>query len=42
MTPEHLVNGVMSLYKCCKTVVVVDGELSSSLSVKVSFHQGLL
>ena len=26
--PEYLVNGVMSLYKGCKTVVSVEGELS--------------
>ena len=26
--PEHLVNGVMSLYTGCKTVVSVEGELS--------------
>ena len=25
--PEYLVNGVMSLYKGCKTAVSVDGEL---------------
>ena len=38
--PEYLVNGVMSLYKGCKTAVSVDGELSSSFSVKVGVHQG--
>ena len=38
--PEYLVNGVMSLYKGCKTVVSVDGELSSSFSVKIGVHQG--
>ena len=38
--PEYLVDGVMSLYKCCKTAVSVDGELSSSFSVKVGVHQG--
>ena len=38
--PEYLVNGVMSLYKDCKTAVSVDGELSSSFSVKVGVHQG--
>ena len=38
--PEYLVNGVMSLYDCCKTAVLVDGELSSSFSVKVGVHQG--
>ena len=37
--PEYLVNGVMSLYKSCKTAVSVDGELSSSFSVKVGVHQ---
>ena len=30
----------MSLYKGCKTVVLVDGELSSSFSVKGGVHQG--
>ena len=30
----------MSLYKGCKIAVSVDGELSSSLSVKVGVHQG--
>ena len=38
--PEYLVNGVMSLYKGCKTAVSVDGELSSSFFVKVGVHQG--
>ena len=38
--PEYLVNGVISLYKECKTAVSVDGELSSSFSVKVGVHQG--
>ena len=38
--PEYLINGVMSLYKGCKTVVSVGGELSSSFSVKVGVHQG--
>ena len=38
--PEYLVNGVMSLYTGCKTAVLVDGELSSSFSVKVAVHQG--
>ena len=37
---EYLVSGVMSLYKGCNTVVLVDGELSSSFSVKVGVHQG--
>ena len=30
----------MSLYKGCKTAVLVDEELSSSFSVKVGVHQG--
>ena len=30
----------MSLYKGCKTAVSVDGEKSSSFSVKVGVHQG--
>ena len=38
--PEYLANGVMSLYKGCKTAASVDGELSSSFSVKVGVHQG--
>ena len=38
--PEYLVNGVMTLYKGCKTAVSVDGELSSSCSVEVGVHQG--
>ena len=38
--PEYLVNGVMSLYEGCKPAVLVDGELSSSFSVKVGVHQG--
>ena len=38
--PEYLVNMVMSLYKGYKTAVSVDGELSSSFSVKVGVHQG--
>ena len=29
----------MSLYKGCKTAVSVDGELSSSFSVKIGVHQ---
>ena len=32
--------GVMSLYKGCKTAVSVEGELSSSFSLKVDVHQG--
>ena len=35
-----MVNGVISLYKGCKTAVSVDGELSISFSVKVGVHQG--
>ena len=38
--PEFLVNGVMSPYKYCKTTVSVDGELSSSFSVKVDVFHG--
>ena len=38
--PEYLVNEVLSLYKACKTAVSVDGELSSSFSMKVGVHQG--
>ena len=37
---EYLANGVMSPYKGCKTAVSVDGELSSSFSVKVGVHEG--
>ena len=35
--PEYLVNGGC-LYKGCKTAASVDGELSSSFSVKVGVH----
>ena len=38
--PQHLVNGVMSLYNGCETTFSVDGELSSSFSVKDGVHQG--
>ena len=38
--PGYFVNGFMSLYKGCKTAVLVDEELSSSFSVKVGVHQG--
>ena len=38
--PEHLVNGVKSLYKGCKTAASSDAVLSSSFSVKVGVHQG--
>ena len=38
--PEYLVDGAMSFYKGCKTVVSADRELSSSFSVKVGVHQG--
>ena len=38
--PEYLVNGVMTLYKGCKTAASVDGELSSLFSVKIGVHQG--
>ena len=37
---EYLVDGVMFLYKSCKTAISVDRELSSSFSVKVGVHQG--
>ena len=37
--PEYLVDGVMCLYKGCKTAVSVERELSSSFSVKVGVHQ---
>ena len=36
---KYLVNGVMSLYKGCKTAVSVDRQLSSSFSVNVGVHQ---
>ena len=36
--PEYLANWVMSLYKDCKTAASVDGELSSSFSVKVGVY----
>ena len=40
---EYLVDGVMSLYKGCKTAASVDGELLSSFSVKIgSFLSPLL
>ena len=38
--PEYLVNGVMLLYKGCKTPVLVEGELSDSFSVKVGVPKG--
>ena len=37
--PEYLLHGAMCLYKACKTTVSVDGELSSSFSVKVGVRQ---
>ena len=37
---EYLEDGVISLYKGCKIVVLVDGELSSSFSLKVGVYQG--
>ena len=40
--PEYSVNGVMSLYKGWRTAVSVDGELSSSFSVKIGVIKGLL
>ena len=36
---KYLVNRVMSRYKGCKGAVSVDGELSSSFSVKVGVQQ---
>ena len=30
--PEHLVDGVMSRYKGCKTAASIDGELPSSFA----------
>ena len=38
---EYLVNEVLSLFKGGETAVSVDGELSSSFSVKVGVHQVL-
>ena len=38
--PEYLINMIKSLYKGCETAITVDGELSSSFSVKVGVHQG--
>ena len=38
--PECSVDGVMSLYKGCKTDVLAERELSSSFSVKVGVSQG--
>ena len=41
--PAYLVDGVMSRYKGCKTAVSVDGEQSSSFSVKVGvYHESAL
>ena len=37
---EYVLDGDMSLYKDCETAVSVDGELSSSFSVKNGVHQG--
>ena len=39
VVPEYLVDGVISLCKGFKTVVSVEGEVSSSFSVKVGAHQ---
>ena len=36
--PEYVLDGDMSLYKDCETAVSVDGELSSSFSVKNGVH----
>ena len=38
--PEYVLDGHMSLYKDCETAVSVDGELSSSFSVKNGVQQG--
>ena len=38
--PEYVLDGDMSFYKDCETAVSVDGELSSSFSVKNGVHQG--
>ena len=35
----YLVNGVMPFYLDCEIAVSVDGELSSSFSVRVGVHQ---
>ena len=35
-----MLNGVLSLYKGCKTPASVNEELSSSFSMKVGVHQG--
>ena len=37
---EYLVNGVLSLYKGCKTAVSVVAELSGAFSVKGGVYQG--
>ena len=37
--PEYLLDGVMSLFKDCKTVVSLYRELSSSFSGKVDVHE---
>ena len=37
--PEYFFNGVILLYRCCKTAVSVEGKLSD-YSVKVGVHQG--
>ena len=37
---EYLINGVMSFYQGYKTAASLDGELSSSFSLKVGYHQG--
>ena len=36
---KYFVDRVISLYKDCKTSVLVDGELSSSFPVNVRVHQ---
>ena len=40
VAPEYLIDGVMSLYKGCKTPVSADGGLSSSIFMKAGVHQG--
>ena len=35
-----MIDGIIYLYKVCKTAISVDGDLSSSFSVKVGVHRG--
>ena len=37
--PKYLVNGIMCLYKGCKTAASVDGELPRSFSEKIGVYQ---